>query len=299
MANIIVAGLINVETTIKIDGFPIDYQPVRFAFGGVNSRVSGVGYNISKALTTLGYEVDFLSLIGDDLQGKLIRQELASIGVDDEHVLSRLDATPQSAILYDNDGKRMINSDLKTIQETAYPLEYLDLDNFELAVLANINFSRPMLERIKVAEIPIATDIHTIRSLDDEYNHDYMANADILFMSDEGLPTTPEMWVHQLWERYETPIIGIGLGAKGALIAVKGDNRIEIIPAKALRPIISTIGSGDSLFSAFIHSYIVDKDPYIAMRKAVLFAGYKIGVASGSDGFMTAEQLEKAYREHY
>ena len=30
MANIVVSGLINVETTLRVDGFPLHYQPVRF-----------------------------------------------------------------------------------------------------------------------------------------------------------------------------------------------------------------------------------------------------------------------------
>ena len=298
MAKIIVAGLINIETTIKIDHFPIDYTPVRFAFGGVRSTVSGVGYNITKALTTLGHDVDFLSLIADDPAGSMIHAELRAIGVNPQHVVSSLAETPQSAILYDDAGKRMINSDLKAIQETFYPLEQLNVEGVDIAVLANINFSRPMLAKVKAAGIPIATDIHTISTLDDDYNRDYMAHADILFMSDEHLPTTPEVWVHQVWQRYETPIIGIGLGAEGALIAVREDNRIEQMPAKALRPIISTIGSGDALFSAFVHGYITTKDPYHAMRQAVLFSGYKIGAAGGGEGFLTAAALAQYYHEN-
>ncbi|HRF98849.1 MAG TPA: PfkB family carbohydrate kinase, partial [Aggregatilineales bacterium] len=66
MAQILVAGLINIETTLKIDSFPIPYNPVHYPFFGINSTVSGVGYNVAKALTTLGHEVNFLSLLGDD-----------------------------------------------------------------------------------------------------------------------------------------------------------------------------------------------------------------------------------------
>lgn len=298
MTKITVSGLINIETTVKIDSFPIEYMPVRYPFFGVRSTVSGVGLNIAKALTILGHEVDFLSIIGKDYAAEIVRAELKNIGVNDKHVLSLIDETPQSAIFYDDSGKRMINTDLKNIQEAIYPLVHLELEKANLAVLCNINYSRPMLQRAKEAGITIATDVHTIRSLDDDYNRDYMAAADILFMSDEALPISPENWVRQIWERYGTPIIGIGLGAKGALLAVKESQTIEIIPAKVLRPIRNTIGSGDALFSAFVHSYVESKDPYLAMQKAVLFAGYKIGDVGAAEGFMTASQLEKAYREN-
>ncbi len=42
MAKVLVSGLINIETTLKIDRFPFEYAPVRYPFFGVNSTVSGV-----------------------------------------------------------------------------------------------------------------------------------------------------------------------------------------------------------------------------------------------------------------
>lgn len=299
MANILVAGLINLETTLRIEGFPLHYDPVRYPFFGVRSTVSGVGYNIARALTTLGDDVGLHAMIGDDPAGAMTRQALQGDGIDDARVLSRLQATPQSVILYDGDGRRMIHVDLKDIQQTPYPLALCDFAAVDLAVLCNINFSRPLLARAQEAGVPIATDVHVISDLEDDYNRDYMAAADILFMSDEGLPTTPEDWARQVWVRYETPIVVIGLGAQGALLAVREDDSIQRIPAQALRPVVNTIGAGDALFSAFVHAYAASRDPYTAMRKAVLFAGHKIGETGAAEGFMTAAQLEAAYQERH
>ena len=54
MTQILVSGLINIETTLKVDSFPLEYKPVRYPFFGIQSTVSGVGYNIAKALTMVG-----------------------------------------------------------------------------------------------------------------------------------------------------------------------------------------------------------------------------------------------------
>lgn len=300
MANILVAGLINIETTLRIDSFPIDYQPVRYAFDAIQSSVSGVGFNIAKALTTLGHNVRLLSLIGDDAAGSLIRAVLDAEGIATEHVLPVLPATPQSVILYDASGQRMINTDLKSIQETPYPTDAITAmtwKNIDLAVLANINFSRPLLAAAKAAGIPIATDIHTISDIHDTYNADYMRAADILFMSDSGLPVAPDAWVEQLWSAYETPIIGIGMGAEGAYLALEDTRSTYTVPAQTVREVINTVGAGDALFSAFVHGYLVDENPMLAMKKAVLFASHKIGASSGSEGFLTAEQLNDLYAQ--
>lgn len=47
---ILVARLINIETTLQVEAFSIDYSPVIYPFFGANGSVSGVGYNIAKVL---------------------------------------------------------------------------------------------------------------------------------------------------------------------------------------------------------------------------------------------------------
>jgi hypothetical protein len=51
-AQILLSGLINFETTLPIERFPLDYFPVTYPFSGVRSAVSGVGYTLAKALTS-------------------------------------------------------------------------------------------------------------------------------------------------------------------------------------------------------------------------------------------------------
>ncbi len=293
MSKILVSGLINLETTLRVDAFPIPYEPVRYPFFGVQSGASGVGYNVAAALTTLGHEVRFLSLIGRDAAGQMARMALAAAGISDADVLSQLDQTAQSVILYEPSGRRQIHVDLKDVQEQLYPPERFAaaLAGCELAALGNVNFSRPFLAQARAAGVPIATDIHTIADLEDEYNRDFMAAASILFMSDEKLPCSPEEWARRLQNRYGTPIVVIGLGSAGALLALKEEGVMERITAVITRPVVNTIGAGDALFSAFLHGYSQTGDPYAALQQAVVFASYKIGESGAARGFLTAEAL--------
>lgn len=292
---ILVAGLINLETTLKIEGFPIHYNPVNYPFFGVNSTVSGVGYNVAKAFTMLGNSINFLSLIGNDSIGQLIKLTLHYDNIPDNYVLPLLEKTPQSVILYDPNGTRQINVDLKNIQESRYPIEKYEAAVAEcsLAVLCNINFSRPFLAQTK--QKIIATDVHALWNLEDEYNQEYMAHADILFMSHEKLPVPPHEWIKQVQNRYGNEIIVVGLGADGVQMAVKKDNFNERIPAVKVREVVNTIGAGDALFSAFVHFYHKTNDPYTAIRKAIVFASYKIGTTGAAEGFLNEDVLETFY----
>ncbi len=294
MAKILVSGLINIETTLRVESFPIPYTPVRYPFFGVNSTVSGVGYNLARALTVLGDDVCLLSLIGRDPLGGLVRTALGRDNIPGQNVLEMLEQTAQSVILFDGEGRRQINVDLKDVQETPYPAQRYAkaAASSDLVVLCNVNFSRPFLELARKAGKPIATDVHSISDLNDAFNADFMRAADILFMSHEWLPVRPEEWVERVWNRYRAEVLVIGLGAEGALLALKKERVMERIPAIRTRKVANTIGAGDALFSAFIHYYVKTSDAYLSLRKAMLFASYKLGAVSASEGFLDEETLE-------
>ena len=132
MSKILVSGLVNVETTCRIESFPIDYQPIDYAFFGVNMAVSGVGYNVAKAMTSLEDEVTITSMAGNDEVYELVEKRLEKIGVDAK-IQTTLKQTPTSAVLYDNEGKRRIYCDLKDIQEQQYNYEDINLKQYDLA----------------------------------------------------------------------------------------------------------------------------------------------------------------------
>jgi acarbose 7IV-phosphotransferase len=295
MARILVAGLINVETTLHIDQFPLHYLPQSSPFFGIRSTVSGVGYNVARALTTLGHDIALLSLIGQDLTADLVRKTLASDGICDDHILPVMLQTPQSVILYDGTGKREVFTDLKDIQERAFPIDRFAqlVAASDLCVLCNINFARGLLPVARRLGKPIATDVHTIANIDDDFNRDFMAAADILFCSDERLPEPPESWVQSISRRYDPAIQVVGLGAAGALLAERG-RPPQLVPAVTTRPVVNTIGAGDSLFAAFLHGWLqTGGDALLALRLATIFASWKVGGNGGADGFLMGEELQR------
>ena len=297
MSDILVAGLLNVETTLRIDEFPLEYRPQHFPFFGIRSTVSGVGYNVSRALTGLGDAVTLLSLLADDLQGQMIRAKLAEDGIDAGHVLATMPQSPQSVILYDPAERRACFTDLKDIQERAFPSDLFAAAaaNCDACVLCNINFARGLLPIASRLGKLVATDVHTISDLDDSFNRDFMAAADILFCSDERLPLKPEAWVRSVAAAYDPLIQVVGLGSEGALLLERGAAPI-LVPARRTRPVVNTIGAGDALFSAFLHTFLQSGDAQEALRLAVLFASWKVGGNGGADGLLSAAELEELAR---
>lgn len=299
MSTILVCGLVNIETTVRVDCFPVQYEPIRYQFFGIGSRPAGVGLNISLALAALGNRVRFMSLTGRDAAADSVRKELELGGIDAASLQPILDETPQSVVLYDADGRRQIWCDLKDVQERTLPVDSFRkaAADADLVCLCNANFSRALLPEAKALGKTVATDVHVLGSLDDEYNADFMRFSDILFMSDERLPESPESFVRKVAAKYGNSIIVVGLGKEGALLYVRDDDYLGRFPAAHTRAVVNTVGAGDALFSSFVHSYAKTGDPYGSLGKAVVFASYKIGEKGAACGFLSDGELDEWFRK--
>ncbi len=292
---IFVSGLLNIETTVSVRGFPINYYPIDYPFFGINSGVSGVGFNIAKALKALGDEINLISIIGKDDEAERILNRLNNDGIKIDNISQNIRNTPVSTILFDPTGKRQIYCDLKDIQEQTINPEMVlkDLKKSDIAILCNINFNRELIKKAKQLGVMIATDVHVLNDINDEYNRDFMENADILFLSDERLPCTAKDFIWQIEKCYHNKIIVIGMGDKGAMLLDSKKNEVSVIPAYNNGKIVNTVGAGDALFSSFLHYYIKGYSAIESLQRAVIFAGVKIGYNGASLGFSSEQDVDK------
>lgn len=291
---ILVSGLLNIETTVAVRGFPINYYPIDYPFFGVNSNVAGVGFNVAKALNTLGDSVELVSFTGEDYEAGRIFNELNACGISTDRIEKTLKNTPTSVILFDPEGKRQVYCDLKDIQEQMLRPDSLKetLAGVDAAALCNINFNREFIKEAHRLGKLTATDVHVLGNIEDDYNRDFMENADILFLSDEALPCAAEEFIQRLHERYHSRIIVIGMGAKGALLLDSDANQIAAVPAYTGGKVVNTVGAGDSLYSSFLHYYVKGCSAEDSLRRAVIFAGIKIGFNGASVGFCSEGDIE-------
>lgn len=297
MGTFLVAGLVNVEATVNIGAFPLEYIPITYSNYDIVTGASGGAYNVGKALKVLGDDIRLLSLIGNDMSAELVKAQLEEDGISGEYLLPALKETAQSVILYDRKSKRQIFCDLKEVQETEYDEGKLNkaLKGVDLVVIQNSNFCRSFLEVAKKENKTIAANVHALLDSDDKYNKDFMKQADILFLSDNNLEQKPYDFIMEVQKKYQNEIIVLGCGAQGAMLFVKKDNFIGQFPAVKTREIVNVLGAGDALFSAFLHFYHKTGNPYHAIKYAILFSSYKIGTAGSANGFMTEEKLEQYF----
>ena len=82
------------------------------------------------------------------------------------------------------------------------------------------------------------------------------------------------------------------MGAKGALMYIKEEDKFYELPAVSVGKVVNTVGAGDALFSGFLHYYVKGETPVEALQKAQIFASYKIGFDGGANGFADERMIE-------
>lgn len=297
MARVLVAGMLNLETSLRVERFPLDYFPVTYPFHGVTTCVSGSGWNVAAALAGLGHEVRLLALVGDDEPGRWARREVRARGVDDLGVVDGLAATCQTVVLVDGDGRRQVHTDLKDAQGGAvsFPDDVVEqaLDGVDLAVVGGLDVNRPLLPRLREAGISVACDVHVLRELAPQYDVDFLEAADILALSDEGAAGEDAGFLDALGDRYPATHVLLGRGVKGASVRVRRGDDVTLVDDEAWagRGVVSTVGAGDALLAGYLHGLLTGEDPRAALRLATTVAGWTVGRAGASVGHPTVDEL--------
>lgn len=293
MKNILISGLVNTETVTKVRKFPVDYYPIDYPFFGISTAVSGVAYNIALAMKILGDEVQLLSMTGHDFPAEYIKKELENAGISPNHLKQNLRETPSSVVLYDETGRRQIYCDLKDIQETPYGFSEKQVADTDVVVACNINFNRELLHLAKSMGKTVATDVHVLGNIHDDYNREFMEAADILFLSDESVWEDYHAFLWELSRTYNPRIIVLGRGSKGAAMFVRDHDRIYDLEAVHVGEVVNTVGAGDALFGAFVHFYAQGMEPLECLKRAQIFASAKIRISGASRGFVTEAEIEE------
>ncbi len=222
--------------------------------------------------------------------------------MDSSLVFDDVEQTPVSVILYEAgaDGRRQIYSDLKDIQQHSLDPNSViaSVQASDVCVLCNSEFNRALLSVAHAAGKKIATDVHMLNDIHDEFNADFMRYADILFLSDEDLPVPPREFLVKLKKEYAAEIIVIGLGEDGALLYERATDKITALDAVDIGGVINTIGAGDAMFTAFNHYYLRGEPAVEALKRAEVFAALKIRHDGGAVGFATEAQVEELYKTY-
>lgn len=287
-------GPVNVETSLEVASFPVNYQPTTNSLNKIRQSIAGVAFNHAAALNALENDVLLTAVIGQDPIGKHVMSQIAT----KPRVTclpTYVQRTSQTIVLHDRLGQRDIFFDKADTDTRTLPHDAIQrVSQCVITMFSNHAMCAKPILRARELHVPIVVDVHTMHVLEDDRNIDFCKNADVLFMSDDLVYSNKEAWLQSVTNRFDITIAVLGMGAGGSLITCDGGKTVTLVPAYDMRPVQSTVGAGDALAAAFIDGLHRGIEPVAALHRASIFAGHKVGAVGGAEGFFTLTELENA-----
>ncbi len=253
-APVVVAGGFGIDTNVYALGERVGAE---VTFAHVVDAPGQAGCYSARAFAALGLPTRAIAALGDDLQAGWIRAELGKLGIAVTELRDPL-GTHRSVNLVDVDGTRRNYFDARGSGRVAVDLEACraTLRGATLLHCHLDDWCRRLLPIAQDEDVRISCDLQDAIDADDAYRADFVAAADVLFISAANL-SDPVRVAKDLAARRPGRVVIVGAGDKGCLAAV--GRRVESFPPTDLpRPVVDTNGAGDTLAATFLASYLVD-----------------------------------------
>jgi acarbose 7IV-phosphotransferase len=188
--DVAIVGNVGVDTNIYIAGRDINLD-VESNFTENLDCVGQAGGYSARGFAQLGKRTAFIGYIGDDFQGRLIREEFERDGIDTTCVFIDPSGTCRSVNLMYPDGRRRNFYDGKDHMQLHPNIECCKviLADVRLVHFNIPNWARYLLPLAREAGATVSCDLQDVMSLVDSYRDDFVKNADILFFSAVNQPS--------------------------------------------------------------------------------------------------------------
>jgi ribokinase len=302
---IVVVGSLNVDLVVGVDRLPAPGQTV--AGRDFAAIPGGKGANQACAAARLGGEVSMIGRVGEDAHGELLRQSLASAGVDVSHVLSDARAaTGVALITVERSGQNDIvivpgANGAFTVEELERGQEQLDS---AAVVLLQLEVPLPTVQaaarRARRAGATVILDPAPAAPLPD----DLLRDIDYLTPNETELAALvggarPEGDAEAARQARE--LIGRGAravvvkrGERGALLVVAGGETSW--PALSVTAVDAT-AAGDAWNGAFAFALASGSPPAVAGRLATAAAAVSVTRRGAQPSMPTLAEVEALMRE--
>jgi sugar/nucleoside kinase (ribokinase family) len=284
--------------------------PVEPAFGQAerlvdhaNLTIGGSGAILACGAARLGLRVAFAGVVGDDLFGDFMREQLAARGIDTTGVAVDPSRPTGVTVVLSKPDDRAILTSLGTIGDLRSAL----IDPDMLASSRHVHVSSYFLQRGLSEDLPaIFEEAHgagATTSVDPNWDPTGGWDGglmDLLSQIDVFLPNEMEALrlahISEIGEavrrlRDRAPFVVIKRGERGALGARAG----EVVEAPALPArVVDATGAGDSFDAGFLMAFLADEPLETSLRIATACGSLSTLTLGGTEGQPTMDEVRAA-----
>ncbi|KAA1260701.1 2-dehydro-3-deoxygluconokinase [Rubripirellula obstinata] len=249
--------------------------------------LGGAPFNVAWDLQGLGVESLFLSAVGDDAEGKQIRDRMRDWGMDVAGLATVDFPTGQVAVTF-NDGQPSYD----IVHPVAFDFIAIEdaktfADKHSILYLGSLAFrgevsKRSITNLINHANLPRFVDVNIRRPWFKESDLEILiGGATWVKLSDEELPELTSLdscedeaaitrGANELRSHYNIDHVLVTAGSSGAYLI--SDESVIHAPAPKPPKMVDTVGAGDAFAAATIAGLVREVEPHELLHKAVGFA---------------------------
>lgn len=286
--SLVVAGGFGIDTNVYAVGAA---RGAETRFARTTDGLGQAGCYSALAAAALGVPVRAIAALGADRLGAWVREELEARGVRVTELRDPL-GTHRSVNLVDEDGSRRNYFDPRGVSETIVD-DAACRRALEGAAVLHCHLDdwcRELLPLARELGVRVSVDLQDLDDIDDAYRAEFVAAADVLFMSGANL-AHPGAAAAELAARHGGRIVVVGDGPRGCLVAV--DGRVDRYPAVTLpERVVDTNGAGDNLAVGVLVAHLLDGLPLArSVQRAQLGARWICSQRGDAKSPLTRERL--------
>ena len=213
------------------------------------SYLGGAG-NVAKNLAVLGAQVSAFGVRGNDLFGREMAYQMATLGIDATNIqVTEIDTPTYSKPLRNEEELNRIDFGTRSSQfqnKTSELISTLQSASFDWIII-NEQFSTPLLQAKHVEALSLTHALADLRSLGGQAKNLPLKVNEAEFIKIHQKPATPENI--QAWATLRKNPVLVTLGEKGMVYA--SEEEFHHQPALLVKGPIDTVGAGDMVVAGF------------------------------------------------
>jgi sugar/nucleoside kinase (ribokinase family) len=294
--DVVVIGHPGIDTNVYLNSPEIDETVETNFTENIDYVAHAAGFS-SRGFAQLGLRTAIIGYVGDDHNGRFIRDTFKTDGIDTGALFVDPAGTARSVNFVYCDGRRKNFYDGKGHMHLVPDIESCNalLKRARLVHFSLSNWARQLLPLAHGLGLPISCDIQDVTSANDHYRRDFVRFADILFFSAANHHDPKPLMLEYLNSNRRQIVIA-GMGGKGCALGT--NDSITYYPAVELDlPVVDSNGAGDSLAVAFLASYILaDYSLEQSILRGQIAARFACSRKASSSSLITAKELDNYFR---
>jgi sugar/nucleoside kinase (ribokinase family) len=296
---VLVVGGTGVDTIVRVAELPVPLADSHVV-PPIDLHVGHTGTGVALGLHRLGVPTRIVDVVGDDHEGRLVRDRLAAEGIPFDTVVHP-SGTRRAVNLVDPTGRRL------SLYDPRHPYDLVPDASLWLDALAALD-AGPGARHVHASIMPwtvhalgeatrrglsTSTDLHDWDGRN-PHHRPFAEAADVVFVSGSALDGREDDVVADVLARGRAHTVVVMDGARGSRVAVRDGERFAV-PALELpgRTVVDSNGAGDAYVSGFLRTWLAGGSVREAAQAGAVAGAWACGTAGTHADLVDGVELDR------